>query len=166
MRSKYPGSIIRDEIGSISDLAGAYGVSERTIYRWLNKADRDRGTTKYPGAAALKKDKSTRKEMAAKYGVSERTIYRWLNKAKGQKTPTTRTKYPGREILTQKGTNKELANKYNVHLSLYGAKDEKERAYIQSLINDTKVLSVYEYTTDIESVTNINYSGTSGTLPK
>lgn len=49
-------------------------------------------------------------------------------------------------------TINQLANKYNVHLSLYGAKDEKERAYIQSLINDTKVLSVYEYTTDVESV--------------
>ena len=114
MRSKYPGSIIRDEIGSISELAGAYGVSERTIYRWLNKADRDRGITKYPGAAALKKDKSTRKEMAAKYGVSERTIYRWLNKATGQKSTTTKTKYPGREILAEKGTNKELAEKYKV----------------------------------------------------
>ena len=48
-------------------------------------------------------------------------------------------------------TVERLTYKYNVHLFLYGAKDEKEKAYIQSLVNNTKVLSVYEYTTDVES---------------
>ena len=118
MKSKYPGSIIRNEVGSVSELAGAYGVSERTIYRWLNKADREEGVKKYPGASALKNAKGTRKELAAKYGVSERTIYRWLNKAKkqGAKIPSKSQagKYPGKDILGQKGTNKELAKKYNV----------------------------------------------------
>lgn len=49
-------------------------------------------------------------------------------------------------------TVERLTCKYNVHLFLYGAKDEKEKVYMQSFINNTKVLSVYEYTTDIESV--------------
>lgn len=48
-------------------------------------------------------------------------------------------------------TVERLTYKYNVHLFLYGAKDEKEKAYIQSLVSDTKVLSVYEYTTNVES---------------
>lgn len=86
--TKYPGSFILNEMGTRKELAVAYGVSERTIYRWLNKARAETGEKKpkprRPRQSTLENFKGTRKELAKKYGVSERTVYRWLNKAKQQ----------------------------------------------------------------------------------
>jgi transposase len=86
--AKYPGSMILNEIGTRKELAAAYGVSERTIYRWMNKARAETGEKKAkprrPRLSTLENFKGTRKELAKKYGVSERTVYRWLDKAKKQ----------------------------------------------------------------------------------
>ena len=120
--AKYPGSQILFEVGTRSDLANIYGVSERTIYRWLNKAAAESGlsprvNTKMPKASTLAKFKGTRKQLAQKYGVSERTVYRWLNKARGDviiPDRKARSKYPGAEILNERGTNQELADSYGV----------------------------------------------------
>lgn len=83
--TKYPGAFIINEVGSRKDLASIYGVSERTIYRWLNKAVKESGLlrpkrSKRPKDSTLLKFKGTRKQLAKKYDVSERTIYRWLKK--------------------------------------------------------------------------------------
>lgn len=120
--AKYPGSQILFEVGTRSDLANIYGVSERTIYRWLNKAAAESGLSprvnkKMPKASTLAKFKGTRKQLAQKYGVSERTVYRWLNKARGDviiPDRKARSKYPGAAILNEKGTNQELADSYGV----------------------------------------------------
>ena len=84
--TNYPGSYILNEIGTRKELAAAYGVSERTIYRWLDKARKETGEKKSkprrPRQSTLENFKGTRKELAKKYGVSERTVYRWLNKAR------------------------------------------------------------------------------------
>lgn len=84
--TKYPGTFILNEIGTRKELAAAYGVSERTIYRWLDKARKETGEKKSkprrPRQSTLENFKGTRKELAKKYGVSERTVYRWLNKAR------------------------------------------------------------------------------------
>lgn len=83
---KYPGAFILNEYGTNKELSKAYGVSERTIYRWKSKAKAETGArarkTPRPRPSTLQKFKGTRKELAKKYGVSERTVYRWLNKAK------------------------------------------------------------------------------------
>ena len=121
--SKYPGSFIINEIGSAGDLANIYGVSERTIYRWLNKAAKENGIKphkkhKTPRPSTLVKFKGTRKQLAKKYGVSESTVYRWIKQAKagGTDIPSRRqgSKYPGTEILNLTGTNKELSKNYGV----------------------------------------------------
>lgn len=121
--SKYPGSFIINEVGGAGDLATIYGVSERTIYRWLNKAAKESGIKphkkhKTPRPSTLVKFKGTRKQLAKKYGVSESTVYRWIKKAKagGTDIPSRRqgSKYPGANILKLEGTNKELAKKYGV----------------------------------------------------
>lgn len=121
--AKYPGFSILYEVGSRKELAQSYGVSERTIYRWLNKAAKESGiapkvAVKFPGAKRIEAFKGTRKAMAAKYGVSERTIYRWLNKARSQgasvPSRANKSKYPGQQILYEVGTNKELAQSYGV----------------------------------------------------
>ena len=121
--TKYPGSQILYEIGTRTDLAKSYGVSERTIYRWLAKAAKESGITpelktKYPGAKKIEKFKGTRKQLAMRYGVSERTAYRWINKARAEgAAPESRlpkSKYPGAHILLEDGTNKEIAERYNV----------------------------------------------------
>lgn len=73
--------------GTRKQLAKKYGVSERTIYRWLNKA-KEKGTeiesrqqrSRYPGPAILD-EQGTNKELADKYGVSTRTISRWRSRA-------------------------------------------------------------------------------------
>ena len=44
--TKYPGFMILNEIGTRAELARAYGVSERTIYRWLNRAAKEKGKKK------------------------------------------------------------------------------------------------------------------------
>lgn len=122
MASKYPGFQILYEVAdSRADLAQSYGVSERTIYRWLARAAKETGETpkpRYPGAKRLANFKGTRAEAAAKYGVSERTIYRWLNKARGEgqqiasRLPS--SKNPGISILDEPGTNSTIASKYGV----------------------------------------------------
>lgn len=121
--AKYPGFAILHEVGTRMEMAQAYGVSERTIYRWLNKAAKESGISpkvnvKFPGAKRIQSFKGTRKAMAAKYGVSERTIYRWLNKARSQgasiPSRANKSKYPGQQILYEVGTNKELAQSYGV----------------------------------------------------
>lgn len=121
MKKPYPGSFILNEVGTRKEMAQAYGVSERTIYRWLNKAAKESGLTpslsasSYPGAIAVGKFKGTRKELAAKYGISERTAYRWLNKAREEmQAARVRGSYPGESILTESGSTKDLAEKYGV----------------------------------------------------
>lgn len=121
--AKYPGSFIINEVGTRKELAGIYGVSERTIYRWLNKAARESGLSPHPKKAAptpaeLAAFKGTRAQLAANYGVSPRTAYRWLAKARQdgtvQDNRRQRSKYPGSEILNISGTNKEIAEIYDV----------------------------------------------------
>ena len=121
--AKYPGSFIINEVGSAGDLATVYGVSERTIYRWLNKAAKESGIKphknhKTPRPSTLANFKGTRKQLAKKYGVSESTVYRWIQNAKagGTDIPSRRqmSKYPGTEILNLTDTNKDLAKNYGV----------------------------------------------------
>lgn len=121
--ANYPGIQILYEVGTRKELAASYGVSERTIYRWLNRAAAESGltpklTAKFPGAKKIEAFKGTRKQLAAKYGVSERTAYRWINKAKAQganiPSKANKSKYPGEQILYEVGTNKELAKSYGV----------------------------------------------------
>lgn len=119
---KYPGAFILNEFGTNKELAKSYGVSERTIYRWKNKAKKETGAKvrrpTRPRVSTLQKFTGTRKELAKRYGVSERTAYRWLKKAKeqGAEIPSRQKKsrYPGSIILDEIGTNKELANAYDV----------------------------------------------------
>ena len=115
-RSKYPGIQILYEVGTRAELAESYGVSERTMYRWLNKAKAEtRERQQYPGAKRVANFKGTRKELAAKYNISERTAYRWLNKARseGADVPSrqARSKYPGAVILEETGTNKSIGDR-------------------------------------------------------
>ena len=121
--TKYPGSFIINEVGSAGDLATVYGVSERTIYRWLNKAAKESGIKphknhKTPRPSTLANFKGTRKQLAKKYGVSESTVYRWIQNAKADGTdiPSRRqmSKYPGMEILNFTDTNKDLSKIYGV----------------------------------------------------
>lgn len=120
--AKYPGSFIIHEYGTNKELANIYGVSERTIYRWKQKAFKETGAKprkpKRPRTSTLQKFKGTRKELAKKYGVSERTAYRWLAKAREQgaeiESRQKKAKYPGAFILNEYGTNKELASIYGV----------------------------------------------------
>ena len=135
MKKPYHDSFILNEVGTRKDMAQAYGVSERTIYRWLNRAAKESGTaslpkvSNYPGAVAMGKFKGTRKELAAKYGVSERTAYRWLNKARKEMASTgTRGAYPGESILTESGSNKDLAAKYGVSVRTIQRWKEKAEA--------------------------------------
>ena len=126
--SKYPGSFIINEVGSAGDLANIYGVSERTIYRWLNKAAKESGIRpkakhRTPRPSTLVKFKGTRKQLAKKYGVSESTVYRWIKNAKagGTDIPSRRlsSKYPGSDTIINLLsnfvlTNKELAEQFDV----------------------------------------------------
>lgn len=120
--ANYPGAFILNEVGTNKELASIYGVSERTIYRWKDKAKNETGVRSKkptrPRVSTLKKFKGTRKELAKKYGVSERTAYRWIQqaRAKGADIPSRQKKvtYPGAEILLDTGTIKQIADKYNV----------------------------------------------------
>ena len=120
--ANYPGAFILNEVGTNKELANIYGVSERTIYRWKDKAKKETGAKEkkptLPRTSTLINFKGTRKQLAKKYGVSERTAYRWLAKAKeqGAEIPSRQKKstYPGAEILIEYGTNKDLAKAYNV----------------------------------------------------
>ena len=118
-RSKYPGIQILYEVGTRQELAQSYGVSERTMYRWLNKAKaQTKERQEYPGAGPIARFKGTRKELAAKYNISERTAYRWLKKAResGADIPSrqAKSKYPGLAILDERGTNKSIGDRYGV----------------------------------------------------
>ena len=118
-RSKYPGIQILYEVGTRQELAQSYGVSERTMYRWLNKAkSQTKERQEYPGAGPIARFKGTRKELAAKYNISERTAYRWLKKAResGADIPSrqAKSKYPGTAILDETGTNKSIGDRYGV----------------------------------------------------
>lgn len=118
-RSKYPGIQILYEVGTRQELAQSYGVSERTMYRWLNKAKaQTKERQEYPGAGPISRFKGTRKELAEKYNISERTAYRWLNKAResGAVIPSrqAKSKYPGTAILDERGTNKSIGDRYGV----------------------------------------------------
>ena len=120
--ANYPGAFILNEVGTNKELANIYGVSERTIYRWKDKAKKETGAKAKkptrPRTSTLINFKGTRKQLAKKYGVSERTAYRWLQKAKeqGAEIPSRQKKstYPGAQILIEYGTNKDLAKAYNV----------------------------------------------------
>lgn len=117
---KYPGSNILYEFGTNKEIAKSWGVSERTIYRWKEKARIETGEkrTNKPPLSKIAKFKGTRKELAEKYNISERTAYRWLNKAREKglavEDRQTRTKYPGAGILDETGTTKELAEQFGV----------------------------------------------------
>lgn len=118
-RSKYPGIQILYEVGTRQELAQSYGVSERTMYRWLNKAkSQTKERQEYPGAGPISRFKGTRKELAAKYNISERTAYRWLKKAResGADIPSrqAKSKYPGTAILDERGTNKSIGDRFGV----------------------------------------------------
>lgn len=118
-RSKYPGIQILYEVGTRQELAQSYGVSERTMYRWLNKAKaQTKERQQYPGAGPISRFKGTRKELAAKYNISERTAYRWLKKAResGADIPSrqAKSKYPGVAILEERGTNKSIGDRFGV----------------------------------------------------
>lgn len=114
---KYPGAFILNEVGTRKELADIYGVSERTIYRWLNKAADETGVkltvkNRRPRLSTLEKFTGTRKQLAKKYGVSERTVYRWLNKASLEGKNVSRrqrSKYPGPGIIADNRTTKEIA---------------------------------------------------------
>ena len=119
-KSKYPGLMLLNEIGTRADLAKAYGVSERTIYRWMNRAKQEATPIRqsYPGAESIAQFKGTRKQLAEAYSISERTAYRWINKARSQGAPIpsrrVSSKYPGQSILYEYGSNRELGELYNV----------------------------------------------------
>lgn len=119
-RSKYPGLQILYEVGTRRELAQSYGVSERTMYRWINRAKKEATPARqsYPGAESVAQFKGTRKQLAQAYGISERTAYRWINKARSQGTPIpsrrVSSKYPGQSILYEYGSNRELGELYNV----------------------------------------------------
>lgn len=126
--AKYPGSFIINEVGTRAELANIYGVSERTIYRWLNKAAKESGMkpaakSKHPRLSTLEKFKGTRKQLAKKYGVSERTAYRWLKdaKAKGAQIGSRQkpSKYPGAQVIinllaSEALTNKQVGERFDV----------------------------------------------------
>lgn len=118
-RSKYPGIQILYEVGTRQELAQSYGVSERTMYRWLNKAkSQTKERQAYPGAGPISRFKGTRKELASKYNISERTAYRWLKKAResGADIPSRQanSRYPGTAILDERGTNKSIGDRFGV----------------------------------------------------
>ena len=133
----YPGAFILNEVGTNKELANIYGVSERTIYRWKNKAKKETGAKAKkptrPRTSTLINFKGTRKQLAKKYGVSERTAYRWIQQAKekGADIPSRQKKanYPGAQILLEYGTNKDLAKAYDVSertISRWKSKARKE----------------------------------------
>lgn len=138
---KYPGAFLLNEYGTNKELAKIYGVSERTIYRWKNKAQKETGAkpkkATRPRLSTLQKFKGTRKELAKKYNVSERTAYRWLAGAreKGVDIPlrTKKPKYIGAEILLDDGTNKQLADKYGVSERTISRWKRRARAEVEEL---------------------------------
>lgn len=156
--AKYPGSFIINEVGSVGDLATVYGVSERTIYRWLNKAAKESGIRphkkhKTPRPSTLANFKGTRKQLARKYGVSESTVYRWIQNAKagGTDIPSRRqmSKYPGDEtiinLLTNTViTNKEIADTYGVSTRTVGRWIRQAKLKVGNLLPDLRKTGEYK----------------------
>lgn len=156
--AKYPGEIILNEIGSRADMAKAYGVSERTIYRWLNKAADESGIklrakARRPRTSTLEKFTGTRKQLAKKYGVSERTAYRWLKKAReaGAQLPSKskESKYPGADVInnlmrTTALTNKQIGEMFDVSPETAGRWIRKAKLEIPSLVPDLRKTGEYK----------------------
>ena len=155
---KYPGSFLINEVGTRKELAAAYGVSERTIYRWLNKAAKESGIsskakTRKPRLSTLEKFTGTRKALAKKYGVSERTAYRWLKEAreKGAQLPTRKptSKYPGAEVINNiminsALTNKQIGDMFGVSSETAGRWIRRARLEQPSLLPDLRKTGDYK----------------------
>lgn len=137
-RSKYPGIQILYEVGTRQELAQSYGVSERTMYRWLNKAKaQTKERQQYPGAGPISRFKGTRRELAEKYNISERTAYRWLKKAResGADIPSrqAKSKYPGTAILDERGTNKSIGERFGVSESTIRRWKNRARSEVEDI---------------------------------
>lgn len=158
--ANYPGSQILFEVGTRSELANIYGVSERTIYRWLNKASAESGLSPkvkkkaHPRPETLANFKGTRKQLAKKYGVSERTAYRWLNKARqgGSLIPSrAKNNYPGADVInnllaTVPLTNKQIADQYGVSERTAARWIRKARQDNPALLPDLRKTGEYKLT--------------------
>lgn len=157
--AKYPGSFIINEVGTRKELASIYGVSERTIYRWLNKAAKESGLSPkiskktHPRDTTLANFKGTRKQLAKKYGVSERTAYRWLEKAKarGTEIPSRRSesKYPGAAVMmniitTSAKTNKQIAEELGVSPGTASRWVRRTKLEIPPLVTDLRKTGQYK----------------------
>lgn len=156
--AKYPGSFIINEVGTRKELADIYGVSERTIYRWLDRAGKESGLSpkpkqRRPRLSTLENFKGTRKELARKYGVSERTAYRWLEKAKKQGASITprakKTKYPGAQVIqnilqNEAVTNKEIANRFDVPVNTVRSWIRRAKMELPSLVPDLRKTGQYK----------------------
>lgn len=156
--AKYPGSFIINEVGTRKELADIYGVSERTIYRWLNRAGKESGLSpkpkqRKPRLSTLENFKGTRKELARKYGVSERTAYRWLEKAKKQGASITprakNSKYPGAQVIqnilqNEAVTNKEIAERYDVPVNTVRSWIRRAKMELPSLVPDLRKTGQYK----------------------
>lgn len=160
--TKYPGSIIINEVGMTrKEMASSYGVSERTIYRWMQKAAKESGIkpikSKKPTAKQLSKFKGTRKQLAAKYGISERTAYRWLNKAKQEGAEVSRkntTRYPGLGADLE-GKLKDVAEKYGVSertVSRWKKRQQVEKQDLEEVLSPDNIPEEFQPT--IEQVEN------------
>lgn len=156
--AKYPGSFIINEVGTRKELADIYGVSERTIYRWLDRAGKESGLSpkpkqRRPRLSTLENFKGTRKELARKYGVSERTAYRWLEKAKKQGASITprakKTKYPGAQVIqnilqNEAVTNKQIAERYDVPVNTVRSWIRRAKMELPSLVPDLRKTGQYK----------------------
>ena len=146
--AKYPGSQIAFEYGTNAEIAKSYGVSERTIYRWKNRARSEIGFkasgAKKPTLKQVSKFKGTRKELAAKYGISERTVYRWLAKAKEQGLDVTRkntARYPGLGADLE-GKLKDVAERYGVSertISRWKKRQEVEKQDLEEILSPDNI---------------------------
>ena len=156
--AKYPGSFIINEVGTRKELADIYGVSERTIYRWLDRAGKESGLSpkpkqRRPRMSTLENFKGTRKELARKYGVSERTAYRWLEKAKKQGATITprakQSKYPGAQVIqnilqNEAVTNKQIAERYDVPVNTVRSWIRRAKMELPSLVPDLRKTGQYK----------------------
>ncbi len=109
-RTKPRASTLANFKGTRKQLAKRYGVSERTVYRWIAAA-KEKGTeiesrekrSKYPGPAILD-EPGTNKEIAGRYGVSPRTIQRWRSRALLESRPWEVPEYnPEEKVAKQWG---------------------------------------------------------------
>ena len=157
--AKYPGSFIINEVGTRKDLANIYGVSERTIYRWLNKAAKESGLSpkvskkRHPKTETLINFKGTRKALAKKYNVSERTAYRWLKKARetGSIIPSRQnnSKYPGSTVIldmlaTSAKTNKQIADEFGVSTRTVSSWIRRAKLESPPLVEDLRKTKQYK----------------------